>query len=106
MDLDTFIERQIESRPIEARIVRRIVKALRQAGTPVTAVFDGDETVEVDRVHEVFRQVFNLDEALLITEAGAWVRLVMGQDWDILVDYSVDLDGALTPVNDYIDKNM
>ena len=101
-DLQEYIARQIERRPIEARIIRKIVRALKAAGTPVVETWDGDETVKVRTEREVLEVAFNLDEVRLYTEDGGWVFLVMGQDWDTLTDYTMDLDEALVPVNDYI----
>lgn len=106
INLDKFIAEQIEARPIEAKIVKKIVKALEKAGTPVVAVWDGEERTPVSGLEEVNRQVFNLDEAYLYVGTGAWVRLVMGEEYYMLNDYNVSLEDALAPVNDFIDKHI
>lgn len=108
MDYQTYIAQQIaqqiKRRPIEARIVRKVVRALKAAGTPVVKTWDGFEWVEVRTEREVLETVFNLDEVRLYTADDGWVYLVMGQDWDTLCDWTMDLDEALMPVNDYIMK--
>ena len=97
-----FINRQIAKNPIEARIVRKIVKALKDAGNPVVSVWDGEEDNPVTTKRDVLEQVFNLDQAHLYTKDGGWVFVVMGNEWDVLSDYTVSLEEALKPVNDYI----
>ena len=104
MDFNAYIANAIKNSPIEARIVRKIVKALKDAGNPVVAVDDREEVNPVKSLQDVLDQVFNLDEAFLITKDGGWVRLTMGEGWDTICDYTLDLEAALQPVNDYIDK--
>jgi hypothetical protein len=104
--LNAFIDRAIEQNPIEHRIIQKIVKALADAGTPVTSVWDGEESNPVETERDIMVQVFNLDQAHLYTKQGAWVFVVMGNEWDVLSDYTLDLEAALQPVNDYIQKYM
>lgn len=105
MSLETFIAEQIAAKPVEAKIVRKIVRALKAAGTPVTQIWDSEEYVTVSTEKEVMEQAFNLDEIYLDTESGAWVRLTMGEGYDMLTDYSVSLDDALAPVRAWIEAN-
>lgn len=100
--LDAFIDDQIAHRPIEAKIVRKLVKALKDAGDPVVEVFDSEEYNKVTTKREILVQVFNLDESYLITKSGGWVRLIMGQDYDMIADYTVSLEDALTEFNEWI----
>jgi len=104
-DFKAFIDEGIASRPIEARIVRKVVRALKAAGNPVVKVDDGEEHIAVTTERDVLDQAFNLDELHLYTANGGWVFLVMGNEWDVICDYSISLEDALQPVNDYIDKN-
>lgn len=106
VDLEAFIAEQLRTHPIEARIVARIVSALRQAGDPVTSIWDGEEWSAVTTLADVNCVVFNLDECQLVTKSGSWVRLVNGEEWDMLCDYSVDLEQALADVNTWILKEM
>lgn len=98
-----FIDRGIANNPIEADILTRTVEALAAAGTPVTSVYDTDEDVPVTDLRSIQEQVFNLDEAYLRTANGSWVRFIMGNEEDVICDYTVDLEAALQPVNDYIE---
>lgn len=89
----------------EARIVNKIVKTLKAAGNPVVSVWDGAESTNVKTLRDVQEQVFNLDQCHLYTKSGGWVFIVLGNDWDALTDYTLSLEDALKPVNDYIDKH-
>lgn len=104
-DLDAFIARQIANSPIEARLVRKVVRALKAAGSPVVSVWDGEEDCPVKSEKDVLSLVFNLDQAWLKVESGAWVFLVLGNEWDVICDYSVSLEEPLEPVFAYIEKN-
>jgi hypothetical protein len=99
-----FIANAIKNNPVEAKIVRKIVKALKKAGTPVTSVWDGVEETPATTTKEILALVFNLDQCHLYTEGTGWVFLVGGNEWDMLSDYTVSLEEALKPVNDWIDK--
>lgn len=100
--LNDWAKRAVAQRPIEARIVRKVIKALKDAGNPVVQVYDTEEYVDVKTKDEILNEVFNLDEAYLITESGGWVRLTMGQDWDTVCDYTMSLDEVLEPVMQYV----
>jgi hypothetical protein len=106
IDFDLFIKESIAANPVEAKIVRKIVKALKNNGTPVVEIDDGEELVPVNGIKEVLDVVFNLDECYLYTEGGSWVRIVLGNEWDCLVDYTLDIEDALRPVNEYIEAHM
>lgn len=105
INLQDFIAEQIKARPVEAKITRKVVRALKAAGKPVTRVFDGYEMVSVQTERDVMEQVFNLDEARLYTADGSWVFLVMGNEWDLICDYTTDIEDVLKPVNDWIADN-
>lgn len=103
--LEAYIAGQIEARPIEAQIIRKIVSALAEAGTPVTKTWD---TVDIERVkteQEILTVAFNLDEVYLLTGKGSWVRLTMGEEWDLICDYTTNLEEALKPVMEWIARN-
>lgn len=104
-NFEQWITEAIESHPIEAKIVRKVVRALKAAGTPVISVWDGEDSTPVKTEKEILRLVFNLDSAHLYT-ANGWVFLVNGEEWDMLNDYTVNLEDALKPVNDWINKNL
>jgi len=102
--MSTYTDTQIERRPIEARIIRKIIRSLKAAGSPIVSIWDGEEKMKVRTEAEILEGVFNLDEAVLYTESGSYVFVVMGQSWDTLTDYTLDLEEALKPVDEYIDK--
>jgi hypothetical protein len=106
-NLDVFIAGAKEAwkgKP-EYRILSKLWKAFNDAGNPIRFVDDGDEMNPVDNKEEFWYQVLNLDDFFLCTATGQWVRIVMGNEWDALIDYVVSLEGILSPVNDWIDKH-
>jgi len=105
-DLTTYLTEQIAARPVEALMVRKVVRALKAAGTPVVRIWDGEEHVRVTSEKDVMDTVFNLDEAVLKTADGAGVFLVMGEGYEMICDYSVSLEDALAPVNAYVDAHL
>jgi hypothetical protein len=102
MPLSPSTKSAVQHLPAEATTVRKVVKALKDAGSPVVAVWDGEERVPVSNRDEVLEAVFAVDEAFLYTASGSWVRIILGNEWDALSDYTVDLEDALKPVNDYL----
>lgn len=94
---------------IERKICRRAIRELRKAGYTLR-IHSGDdwETTTAAPENKLMRAMFNLDEAWLIAfkdgRQCGWVRLVFGNDgWDVISDYSMNLEEALKPVNDYAD---
>lgn len=103
-DFKAFIDENLAAHPAERKVLRKIVKALKDNGTPVTEVYDTEEYTKVSSLRSIQEQVFNLDEAWLLTESGSWVRFTMGNEWDCLTDYTTDLEEALAPISEYINK--
>lgn len=101
--LRAFLDESMAHRPLEVKMVKKIVKALREAGTPVVAVWDTEEEEAVNTTQNVLDIVFNLDEAWLLTADRSWVRLSMGEGFDMICDYTVDLEEALKPVNEWVE---
>ena len=100
-DLTAWAKRGIEGRPVEATVTRKVIKALADADKPVTVVFDGAERTPVTDTNSILNEVFNLDEAFLLTADGSWVRLVMGNGYDIVCDYTTNLEEILAPTSEY-----
>lgn len=105
MDTQAYIAKQIASRPVEATIVRKVVRTLKAAGNPVVKVNDGYEEVETSTEKGILAEVFNLDEVSLITEDGSFVFLTMGEGYDLICDHSISLEDTLKPVSDWIDAH-
>lgn len=93
------------SRFVEEEILNRVINALRASGNPVIAVYDTEDETPAHTNEEIAELVFDLDEAYLITQSGAWVFMVNGNEWDTISDYNVSLEEALKPVNDWIEAN-
>jgi hypothetical protein len=94
------------SRFIEERILNKIVKSLRDAGNPVVSVWNGEENIPATTNKAISEEVFSVDECHLYTKDDSWIFLVCGNDWEMLTDYTINLETALKPVDDYINKNM
>lgn len=101
-----FIDDNMEHLFVESTIVKRLIKAFADAGNPFVKVDDGEEITEVNGEREILEQVFNLDECWLLTASGSWVRVVLGNEWDCLVDYTLDVEEIITPVNEWIERHQ
>jgi hypothetical protein len=97
---------------VESDIVTRVVDALLAAGYRLK-VDDGESyrpekaTADRERILDELMEVD--DEYLRAVHDGApangWVRFVYGNDgWDVISDYTINLESVLAPVNDYADK--
>lgn len=104
--LDRYIASQIEARPVEANIIKRVYNTLKAAGKPVAKTWDTVDIERVNSLEETYTIAFNLDEVYLIVKTGSWVRLTMGEEWDLICDYTTDLEDYLKPVFDWIEKNQ
>ncbi|QDP44111.1 hypothetical protein SEA_MCGALLEON_60 [Microbacterium phage McGalleon] len=104
-DFQQFIDEAIKSAPVEAKLTRKVYRALRAAGNPVVKVWDTVESTPVKNEREMLEQVFNLDIAYLVTENESWVMLVRGNEWDLISDYTTDAEPDLQSVFDYIEKH-
>jgi hypothetical protein len=101
-EFDQFIKDNMAAHPAERKIIRKLWKAFKDAGDPIVAVWDGEEETKVSTLEEVNRCAFNLDQFHLYTKSDGWVFIVMGNEWDALSDYTLDLEEAIKPVEDYI----
>lgn len=103
--LDRYIAAQMEARPVEVKIIKRVYNALKAAGKPITKTWDSVDIERVNSLEEVYTIAFNLDEVYLMTGKDSWVRLTMGEEWDLICDYTTDLEEALSKVNAWVMKN-
>ena len=97
MTLSDSTKRAMATCPDEAKIVRKIIRTLKEAGDPVTGVFDGVEYVQVSGEHSILEVVFSVDQSWLYTKSGKRVLIILGNGEDALSDYSTDLEETLTP---------
>lgn len=103
---------------VEKRIARATIKGLLAAGFLIT-VFDGEEeTVQRSRSPKVILgAMMTTDEDYLIVfnpgpswrgddgRRAGWVRFVYGNSgWDVINDYTTNLESALTAANDLSEK--
>jgi len=96
---------QMHYHQTEAKITRRIIRALKKAGTPVTEIWDGEETTAVRTEREAMATVLNLDWAALCTETGSYVLVHIGNAWECITDYTLDLEAALAETEAWIAAN-
>lgn len=91
--------------PVETKIVRKVIRALKKAGTPVVAIWDAEEMSYATLERDLMALVFNLDEAWLMAKGGGWVRITLGNEWDAITDYTLDLEAALADTEAWIAKS-
>jgi hypothetical protein len=106
MTLSKSADKYVHQMPIEARILRKIIKTMRDAGNPIVKVDDREEVINVATTDEIIEAAFAVEEVFLIMKHGGWVRFILGNEWDCLVDYTLSIEDALKPVNDYIERYM
>lgn len=103
---------------LEHKIVRRTVQALLQAGFAVD-VDNGGDTEELPqpytKLSEVLKVMAEMDDEYLMVYRPAsvadqsavavgWVHFVYGNDgYDVISDYTVNLDEVLAPINAWTD---
>ncbi len=100
---------------LDRRVARRTIKTLLEAGYAL-GVNDGEETTleRCRTAKTVFDAMFSTDEDYLLVykknDAGrfhrcGWVRFIYGEyGWDVINDYTMNLDEVLKPVHAYTDK--
>ncbi|MEQ1694754.1 MAG: hypothetical protein ABL901_02840 [Hyphomicrobiaceae bacterium] len=100
---------------IERTLCKRVIRALFARGYQLR-VHSGDDwetprCIQASDEDDLMQALFNLDEAHLVVYKGkaraqfGWVKLVFGNDgWDVISDYTVNLEGVLTPVNDHANR--
>ena len=104
MALTDWTQKQLADHPAEAAVVKAIIDTLHRAGNPVTQVDYFEDRIDTPTRDDVLNIVFDLDESFLITDDGSWVRITLGNEWDCLTDYTVNLEEILQPVSDLIDR--
>lgn len=93
---------------LEATIVKRTVRALLAAGYALKTDASEDMDWTTSATTILAEMMETDDEHLLVQRTNvetSWVRFVYGNDgWDVINDYTTDLETVLKPVNDYADR--
>jgi len=96
---------------VEQEIVTKVVDAMLQAGYPLQTDIQNDPRPAVptsDRAEILAEMMAVDDEFLGVYQEGdriGWVRFVYGNDgWDVVSDYSTNLESILRPINEYADS--
>lgn len=104
ISISAYVQRVIDHNDVEARIALRIYNALELAGNPVKYIDYGEGPVDVNSLNEFMQAVFSVDECYIYANRG-WIRFIIGNEWDCLVDYTLNLEEALAPVDSYIRRH-
>lgn len=90
---------------VELQVVDAIIKAAVDAGYHLEVEGEEGEGVDTSDASALKVLLFNLDDAIVLVfngkgrKAFGWIRLVFGNDgWDLVSDYSVNLEEFLAPV--------
>lgn len=105
MALQEYTKKSMKNLPIEAKVIRKLIRTLKDAGTPIVSVRDEDSRIKVDGEHDILNLVFQFDMVIVHTQGGGWVLLVFGNAWDVVSDYSVNLGPTLKPLYEWTEKN-
>jgi len=102
--------REVKQRQaIEARILKATIKAALKAGYQVS-VDDGEERHKPSSSYRaILNKAMETDEDYLYLvkdgETIGWIRFVYGNDgWDVISDYTTNLEALLAPINEMADK--
>lgn len=95
---------------VEEQIIRGVIRALIGAGYAVSVDDGAEVTVERSRdADAIFEAMRTTDQDFLLAfeHAGraGWVRFIYGNaDWEVINDYTTNLESVMKPINDAIDK--
>lgn len=87
----------------ERRIVWNMFAYLLAAGWHVAKIDTGDERIAVRSTKAAMEVIFNYDDVRVFVQdshgAQNWIVLVLGNDIDVISDYSIALDHLMTKFN-------
>lgn len=94
---------------VERAIAERVIDALLSAGYALSVNDGEEETGLTTNRQQVLGFMFQTDEAWLYAtrndERPSWVRFVYGNSgYDVVSDYTTNLESVLAPVNAYADS--
>jgi hypothetical protein len=93
---------------MELQIVNKLIKQTRERG--FTLHIEDYTTADMAAYGNDFKTaIFDLDEAqILVLKNGTalgWIRLVFGNNgYDLISDYSINLETFLKPINEFADE--
>lgn len=76
---------------LEQRIVWNLLLVLSKGGWDVNVVDDGEEIINVNSAKAAMELIFNLDDCFVAfkkKDRKAWVRLVLGNELEVISDFS------------------
>jgi hypothetical protein len=95
---------------VERAIAIKTIRALLDAGFLITVNTDGDDVLQFSGdLHAIYSAMFEFDECFLRINGAkgkpfAWVYFIFGNDgWDVISDYTVNIEQWIKPVNDWAD---
>lgn len=90
---------------LEQRIVWNLLLVLNKAGWDAVNVDDGEETTNVSTAKSAMELIFNLDDCFVSFKDGSgrkgWIRLVLGNELDVISDYSANVPVFSTTVDKF-----
>jgi hypothetical protein len=91
---------------MELKIVNQLIKSAKAYGYTLKEAQAEDEG---DFDYDIKDMIFNLDEAKIMVYKEdkyiGWIHLVLGNDgYDLISDYSMNLEGFLATCNELADK--
>jgi hypothetical protein len=96
---------------VERRVIRAAVQGLLAAGYEVSVYDEEDESERAAKLNATMQKIMTTDEDYLFvyrpgaTEKTGWVRLVYGNDgWNVINDYTTNLEEELKKANEVADK--
>lgn len=111
-DLEIIHKHHISARhraAVELKIVHRLLSDAEKAYGDCCVQIQEDELHTGLTHQEAIDLLFDLDEAdVLFTKDGeeieGWVKLIFGNGYDVISDYSTVLEDLMAPVNKFADK--
>lgn len=102
--LDPRTLQSMQHCPVEAKIARKLARELKKAGNDIVSVWyepDGSEKVDVNGENEILNAIFAVDVCWLVTKTGAWMFFIIGNTYDVISDYSTNLEPIMDHMLDW-----
>lgn len=108
----TQVEEDIAERTIKALFAAKKTVSVHNGEDLPIGPFAYDAAIGLQpSVDKVLNEMFQTDDEYLLTDTDAgkgtaegWIRFIYGNDgWDVISDYTTNLESILAPVNAYAD---